>query len=243
MFDKKHLLMIAAIGGMVMPLTMMAQPGGPGKPNHNQPPFAQQPPKPGPQQPPKPVVQPPKPGPQQPPKPVVQPPKPGPQQPTKPVVQPPHVKPAPQIPKPGPQQPPMGEYRPGHKNHPLQAPRERDFYRDWKPLHHKAFSKLTEAPERLQVSMRVGQEVKIKLEEKIGDGLRWFARYNVHILDVDVEHGGGHWYKFSRTAFSEVEIEADHRGDTMVELVYARHEECNRGEPPQKVVQIFVHIE
>lgn len=225
MFDKKNLLMIVAIGGIVMPLTMTAQPGpgGHGKPPHQPP-----------------VVQPPKPGPQQPPKPG---PQPG-----------PHVKPAPQPTgpqvKPGPQQPPrfitpppVGEYRPGHKNHPLPPPRERDHYKDWKALRHKTFYRLAEAPERLQVSMRVGQEVKIKLEEQVGDGLRWFARYNEHILDVDVEHGGGHWYKFSRTAYSEVEIEADHRGDTLVELVYARHDEWDRGEPPRKVVQIFVHVE
>ncbi|MBR6058382.1 MAG: hypothetical protein IKP58_09475, partial [Victivallales bacterium] len=182
MFDKKNLLMIAAIGGIVMPLTMTAQsePGGHGKPPH-QPPVVQ-PPKPGPQQPPKP-------GPQQPPKPG---PQPGPH--VKPAPQPttPHVKPGPQPGpqvKPGPQQPPrfitpppVGEYRPGHKNHPLPPPRERDHYKDWKALRHKTFYKLAEAPERLQVSMRVGQEVKIKLEEQVGDGLRWFARYNEHIL-------------------------------------------------------------
>ena len=202
--------------------------------------------KPAPQPPPKPqpavVV---KPAPQQPPKPqppvVVKPA--APQPPPKP--QPPVVvKPAaplPAPPKPAPA--PAVVYRPGHKNHPLQPPKERDHYKDWAPLRHKAYYRSGEAPTMLQVSMRVGQEVEFKLEEKTGDGLKWFARHNPSIVDVDVDHERPHWYQFSRKAYSEVEIEARRPGNTMVELVYARPDEWDRGVDPQKVVQIFVHIE
>jgi len=154
------------------------------------------------------------------------------------------VKPAaplPAPPKPAPA--PVVVYRPGHKNHPLQPPKERDHYKDWAPLHHKKFYRSGEAPTMLQVSMRVGQEVEFKLEEKTGDGLKWFARCDPSIVDVDVEHERPRWYKFSRTAYSEVEIEARRPGNTIVELVYARPNEWDLGNDPQKVIQIFVHIE
>ena len=169
--------------------------------------------------------------------------KPAPQQPPKP--QPPVVvKPAaplPAPPKPAPA--PAVVYRPGHKNHPLQPPKERDHYKDWAPLRHKAYYRSGEAPTMLQVSMRVGQEVEFKLEEKTGDGLKWFARHNPSIVDVDVDHERPHWYQFSRKAYSEVEIEARRPGNTIVELVYARPNEWDLGNDPQKVIQIFVHIE
>ena len=270
---KKNLWILAAVGAMALPQIGMAQPGPqPGQPPQPKPavqpakpqpapavkPFQPAKPQPAKPQPAKPAMQPQKPQPapavkpqqhQPAPKPqppvVVKPqqPQPAPKPQPAPAVkpqppQPPHVT-KPEPPKP---QPPV-EYRPGHKNHPLQPPKERDHYKDWAPLHHKHFYGIAEAPERLQVSMRVGQEVELKLEERIGDGLKWFARHNPTIVDVDVEHERPRWYKFGSKAHSEVEIEARRPGNTMVELVYARPNEWDRGDAPQKVVQIFVHIE
>ena len=241
----------------------------PGKPQPGKP---QQPPvvvvKPAPQPKPqpnvvvvKPVPQPPKPqptvvvkpvAPQPPPKPqppvVVKPtapqppPKPQPAVVVKPVQTPPPKPQPPVVVKPEAPKPPV-EYRPGHKNHPLRDPREREHYKDWHVLRHKQYYKLTEAPEQLQVSMRVGQEIEFKLEERVGDGYKWFARFNPVIVDVDVDHERPHWYQFGRKTHSEVEIEGRRPGNTMVELVYARPDEWDRGVDPQKVVQIFVHIE
>ena len=253
----KKLWIWAVAGAMALPQIGVAQFGPkPGQPQ--QPGKPQQPPvvvvKPGQPQP-APAV---KPGqPQQPPKPVVQPPKtapqpqpPKPQQPTfvKPAAPQPPAKPQPPtVVKPAAPQPappkPVVEYRPGHKNHPLQPPKEREHYKDWAPLRHKKFFRSGEAPTMMQVSLRVGQEVEFKLEEKIGDGLKWFARCDASMVDVDVDHERPHWYKFNRTAYSEVEIEARRPGNTMVELVYARPNEWDRGDDPQKVIQIFVHIE
>ena len=265
----KKLWILAVTGAMALPQIgtaqfgpKPAQPQQPGKPpvvvvkpGQPQPAPAV---KPAPKPQPAPVV---KPAPQPPPKPqpavVV---KPAPQQPPKP--QPPVVvKPAAPQPPPKPQPPvvvkpaaplpappkpapaPVVVYRPGHKNHPLQPPKERDHYKDWAPLHHKKYYRSGEAPTMLQVSMRVGQEVEFKLEEKTGDGLKWFARHNPSIVDVDVDHERPHWYQFSRKAYSEVEIEARRPGNTIVELVYARPNEWDLGNDPQKVIQIFVHIE
>lgn len=234
---KKNLLVLTVAGGMVLPQIGMAQMH---KPGQQQPPHAvqPQPPKPGqpaPNKPGQPQVkpaQPSKPAPQQP-KNVFQTPKPAPQPP----------KLVPQQPKPAPVVAPTGEYRPGHNDHPLRPPKERDHYKDWKPLHHKQFYKLAVAPEMVQVSMRVGQEVEFKLEEKSGDGLKWFARYDNLMLDIDIDHENNRWYNFGRTAYSEVEIEARRPGNTLVELVYARPGEWVRGGSPQKVLQIFVHVE
>ena len=243
--------------GKPQPPVVVVKPGQP-QPAKPQPAPAV---KPAPKPQPAPVV---KPAPQPPPKPQpavvvkpVTPPPPAKPQPAvvvKPVTPPPPAKPQPAVvvkpaaplpapPKPAPAPVPVVVYRPGHKNHPLQPPKERDHYKDWKPLHHKKFYAIAEAPEFLQVSMRVGQEVEIKLEEKIGDGLKWFARCDASMVDIDIDHERPRWYSFSRTAYSEVEIEARRPGNTMVELVYARPGEWDLGNPPQKVLQIFVHIE
>ena len=255
---KKNLWIWAVAGAMALPQIGFAQfgpkPGQPqpGKPHPGKP---QQAPvvvvKPAPQPKPqpnvvvvKPVPQPPKPQPTVVVKPVAPqpPPKPQPAVVVKPVqTQPPKPQPAVVV-KPEPPKPPV-EYRPGHKNHPLRDPREREHYKDWHVLRHKQYYKLTEAPEQLQVSMRVGQEIEFKLEERVGDGYKWFARFNPVIVDVDVDHERPHWYQFGRKTHSEVEIEGRRPGNTMVELVYARPDEWDRGVDPQKVVQIFVHIE
>ena len=260
---KKNLWIWAVAGAMALPQIGFAQFGPrpdqqqPGKPQpaKPQPPVVvvkpvQQPPKPQPPKPQPPVVV----------KPVQQPaPKPQPPVVVKPAAPQPAPKPqppvvvkpaAPQPPKPQPPvvvkpaapQPPV-QYRPGHKNHPLQPPKERDHYKDWAPVRHKQFYRIGEAPERLQVSMRVGQEIELKLEERTGDGLKWFSRHDPTIVDVDVDHKRPRWYKFGSKIHSEVEIEARRPGNTMVELVYARPDEWDRGVDPQKVVQIFVHIE
>ena len=254
---KKKLWIWAVAGAMALPQIGFAQFGPkPGQPQPGKPQLGK------PQQPPVVVVKPvPQPKPQ--PnvvvvKPVPQPAKPQPNvvvvkpvpQPAKPqspvVVKPVHTPPPkpqpPVVVKPEPPKPPV-EYRPGHKNHPLRDPREREYYKDWHVLRHKQYYKLTEAPEQLQVSMRVGQEIEFKLEERVGDGYKWFARHNPAIVDVDVEHERPHWYQFGRKTHSEVEIEGRRPGNTMVELVYARPDEWDRGVDPQKVVQIFVHIE
>ena len=259
---KKKLWIWVVAGAMALPQVGMAQfgpkPGQPQPPAKPQPAPAVKPAQPAKPQPlpvvklnpiqpapkpqPAPAVKPAAPQPPAKPQPVVvvKPAAPQPAKPQPPVV----VKPA--APQPAPPKPapaPVVEYRPGHKNHPLRPPKERDHYKDWAPLHHKKFYRSGEAPTMLQVSMRVGQEVEFKLEEKTGDGLKWFARCDPSIVDVDVEHERPRWYSFSRTAYSEVEIEARRPGNTMVELVYARPNEWDLGNDPLKVIQIFVHIE
>ena len=255
---KKNLWIWAVAGAMALPQIGFAQfgpkPGQP-QPGKHQPGKPQQPPvvvvKPVPQPKPqpnvvvvKPVPQPPKPQPPVVVKPTAPqpPPKPQPAVVVKPVQTPPPKPQPPVVVKPEPPKPPV-EYRPGHKNHPLRDPREREHYKDWHVLRHKQYYKLMEAPEQLQVSMRVGQEIEFKLEERVGDGYKWFARFNPAVVDVDVDHERPHWYQFGRKTHSEVEIEGRRPGNTMVELVYARPDEWDRGVDPQKVVQIFVHIE
>ena len=256
---KKNLWILTVAGAIALPQIGTAQFGPkPGQPQ--QPGKPQQPPvvvvKPGQPQPAKPQPAPAvKPAPKPQPAVVVKPT--APQPPAKPqppvVVKPtapqPPAKPQPPVvvkpvaPQPAPPKPqPPVEYKPGHKNHPLRPPKERDHYKDWKPLHHKTFFRSGEAPTMMQVSMRVGQEVEFKLEEKIGDGLKWFARCDASMVDVDVDHERTRWW-FGRTSYSEVEIEARRPGNTIVELVYARPGEWDQGHDPQKVIQIFVHIE
>ena len=175
----KKFWILTVAGAMTLPQIGTAQ-FGPKPPQPQQPGKPQQPPvvvvKPGQPQPAKPQPAPAvKPAPKPQPAPVV---KPAPQPPAKPqpavVVKPvapqPPAKPQPPVvvkpvapqpapPKPAPAPAPVVEYKPGHKNHPLRPPKERDHYKDWKPVHHKKFYRSGEAPTMMQVSMRVCQEV------------------------------------------------------------------------------------
>lgn len=96
--------------------------------------------------------------------------------------------------------------------------------------------------------MRDDSDVEFRLEENTSTGYSWFARYDPRFCKVDIEHKitkkvfwGGHVSGVPGVA--EIEIEAEAPGDTMVELIYARRHEWERGEEPEKVIQIFIHID
>ena len=207
---------------------IMAQPKQPPKGGHEneQRPGAFQPPKPANQ---------PKPAPQ----PTVQP-KPAPKPEPKPAPRP-EPKPAP---KPAPQLPPPGGNIFGHHNSPLEKPRERHHYSDWHKVQRNYFYGLGTVNETMQIHLRGREEIEFKIEEQRHDDYRWFARYDSNLIKVDVDHKKDKGFFFGRTpAHAEIEIEGKFPCDTIVELVYARKHAWEKGEPPKKVIRIFVHVD
>ena len=185
-------------------------------------------------------AQPPKPQP-----PLAQP-KPAPK-PEPPKVQP---KPAPQPPpKHEPPKPDFGNHRddhgPGHRNHPLEKPRERHYYKDWHHVERRHLYHYGVVPETLQVHLRPREEFEFQLEEDRKDGYKWFARYDSDLIKIDIDHEKGKKLLFfGRTPdYAEIEIEGKYSCDTIVELVYAKKDEWDFGAPPRKVIRLFVHID
>ncbi len=199
--------------------------------------------KPGPQV--KPSAPQPKPGPQA--KPAPQP---------KPVVTPPRPQPAPQVKPPAPPPPkpvvkPVPDYRPGHKKYALRKPPfAADHYRGWTSVlkHHRYL--LTETFTQSRVLLPIGHDIEFELEEDSARGYRWFARFDPQMVDVDIDHhrpSRRHFWSLSRPAgvpgYAEIEIEARHYlGGTIVELVYARPDEWERGIDPIRVIEVYVEI-
>ncbi|MBQ9430582.1 MAG: hypothetical protein IJU44_03420 [Kiritimatiellae bacterium] len=207
-------------------------------------------PKPGPQAKPAPQT---KPTPQAKPTPQVKPPTPQP----KPGVTPQRPQPAPQVKPPTPQPPakpvvkPAPDYRPGHKKYALRKPPfAADHYRGWTSVlkHHRYL--LTETFTQSRVLLPIGHDIEFELEEDSARGYRWFARFDPQMVDVDIDHhrpDRRHFWSLSRPSgvpgYAEIEIEAGHYlGGTIVELVYARPDEWERGIDPIRVIEVYVEI-
>ena len=217
-----------------------------------QPAAGQHRPQPAPQAKPQPKPQPPKPAPQVKPQPRPLPPKPAPQ--VKPQPKPLPPKPAPQVkpqPKPLPPKPPAPEYRPGHKKYALRKPQYvPDHYRGWLSIQRRHRYPLTETFSQSRVLLPVGSDIEFELEEDSANGYRWFARFDPQLVDVDIDHhrpDRRHFWSIGRPVgvpgYAEIEIEARHYlGGTMVELVYARPDEWERGIAPRRVIEVYVEI-
>ena len=168
--------------------------------------------------------------------------------------EPKHVAPAP---KPEPKHvpaPPVGhhpdfpdrkDYKPGHHNHPLPPPFDRHYYQSWEPLRWKHTYSYDHVPLTMQYNLPLGKKMIFFLEENTTTGYAWFARYDERILDIDIEHQGSmSFFGFAgRPGRAEIKIRGRNEGYTVVELIYARSWEWRKGEPPAKVIQIFINCE
>ena len=215
---------------------------------------------------PQPKPEPPKPQPQpskvqpkpEPPKPPPQPPKVQPKpEPPKPQPQPPKVQPKPEPPKPQPPKPEPPKPQPpkpqppkpegnffGHHDHPLEKPHDRNHYNDWHRVQRNQFYRYGIVNETMQIHLHGREEFEFKIEEERRDDYRWFARYDSTLIKVDVDHKKGRGFFFGRTPdYAEIEIEGKFPCDTIVELVYARKHAWEKGEPPKKVIRVFVHVD
>ena len=209
-----------------------------------------QPPKPQPR-PEQPKPQPkPEPKPQPKPEPKFQQPEPKPQPKPEPKFQPKPEPPKPQPPKPEPKfQPKPEPPKPngnvfGHHGHPLEKPNDRHHYNDWHRVQRNQFYGYGTVNETMQIHLRGREEFEFKIEEDRHDDYKWFARYDSTLIKVDVNHKKGRGFFFGRTPdYAEIEIEGKFPCDTIVELVYARKHAWEKGEPPKKVIRLFVHVD
>lgn len=101
-------------------------------------------------------------------------------------------------------------------------------------------------PTQLQVNIEEDDDIEFELEENTTTGYTWFARYDPRYVDVDIDHKRPKRYFWpiytGLPGRAEIEIEGRHPGDTMVELIYARRWEWEKGIAPANVIQLFVHI-
>ena len=158
---------------------------------------------------------------------------------------PPHHGPAPvPHPAPPPHHGPAADYRPGHHGPFHSHPHERDFYRTWRILRSREFFKFDVLPSTLQIAMRNFTATDFDLEENTSTGYTWFARYDSTYCDVSIVHHAASGFGFvGRPGRANIKLSAKYPGDTLVEFIYARRWEWEQGVAPNKVIQLYVHID
>ena len=121
-------------------------------------------------------------------------------------------------------------------------PHDRDFYRTWRFLQLHDFFRFDVLPSTLQIAMRNFTATDFDLEENTTTGYTWFARYDSSYCDVSIVHHGASGFGFvGRPGRANIKISAKYPGDTLVEFIYARRWEWERGVAPDKVIQLYVH--
>lgn len=165
---------------------------------------------------------------------------------------PPAPRPTPPPPPPKPVPPPPAPvviipgYRPGHHGHALQHVAARTAYAAWPLLIQGSLYSATSIPEVLQYNMRNGISATFSLEENTTTGYTWFARYHSNDCYVTVDHRGpavAGPVLTGAPGSAFISVRPLHPGDTIIELIYARRWEWEKGEEPAKVLQLFVHVD
>ena len=163
----------------------------------------------------------------------------------RPFVPAPHPAPIP-APRPAPMphhRGPAPDYRPGHHGLFHSHPHEREFYRTWRFLRSHDFFRFDVLPSTLQIAMRNFTATDFDLEENTTTGYTWFARYDSTYCDVSIVHHGANGLLPGAPGKANIRISAKYPGDTLVEFIYARQWEWERGVAPAKVIQLYVHID
>ncbi len=159
---------------------------------------------------------------------------------------PPAPRPAPHhAPRPVPPPPHRGPapgYRPGHHGLFHSHPHDRAFYSTWRFLRHHDFFRFDVLPSTLQIAMRNFTATDFDLEENTTTGYTWFARFDSTYCDVSIVHHGSVGLP-GAPGKANIRISAKNPGDTLVEFIYARRWEWEQGIAPNKVIQLYVHIE
>ena len=137
---------------------------------------------------------------------------------------------------------PPADYRPGHHGIFHSRPHDRDFYRTWRFLRHHDFFRFDVLPSNLQIVMRNFTATDFDLEERSSTGYTWFARYDATFCDVSIVHQNASGF-VGGPGRANIRLSAKYPGDTLVELIYARRWEWDRGALPEKVIQLYVHID
>ena len=91
--------------------------------------------------------------------------------------------------------------------------------------------------------MEPGQTISFYVEENTTTGFAWFARYDIRMLEIEIEHKSpsSNFFGFVGTpGRAKVKIRSLCEGYTVFELIYARTWEWSQDIAPAKVVQILI---
>ncbi|MBO4345992.1 MAG: protease inhibitor I42 family protein, partial [Victivallales bacterium] len=148
------------------------------------------------------------------------------------------------VPAPVPHHGPAPDYRPGHHGLFHSRPFERDYYRSWRFLRSHDFFRFDVLPSTLQIAMRNFTATEFDLEENSTTGYSWFARYDSTYCNVAITHYAPAGFGIvGNPGKANIRITAKYPGDTLVEFIYARRWEWEQGAAPDKVIQLFVHVD
>ncbi len=133
------------------------------------------------------------------------------------------------------------DYRPGYFGFALPRPWPREYYRTWKYVEKKVY-RYNAVSDMMQYHLDPGDKLEFSLEENPSTGYLWFARYDKDDVNVSIDHESTRkMRKAGVPGIAEIEIKSRRRGDTVVELIYARKWEWDQGVPPAKVIQLFIY--
>ncbi|MBP5322003.1 MAG: hypothetical protein J6334_13585, partial [Kiritimatiellae bacterium] len=168
-----------------------------------------------------------------------------------PMAKPPAPKPQPPKPAPGPGHHHAVDrtpnYRPGHFGHQLARPHsDRNFYRNWvavRPGYRYTMSTVNQQMSAL-LYLNGQRNLAFQFEESAGTGYEWFVRCDPTYCAVSVTHQQTRSFfgLVGGPQYADINIQAIYPGDTVVELIYARRWEWERGVAPLKVVQVYLQI-
>jgi len=133
-------------------------------------------------------------------------------------------------------------------NIPLEDPRERAFYHSWGVLSIDGFYRFDALGENYRIDVHKGRTISFRLEENASTGFTWFARVSGSKVGVSIDHqqvvptyNGAPMVGVPGCA--EVFIKGRHHGDALVELIYARPWEWERGAVPARVIRLYVDVD
>ncbi|MBO7654710.1 MAG: hypothetical protein J6U40_07285, partial [Kiritimatiellae bacterium] len=138
-------------------------------------------------------------------------------------------------------------YRPGHYNHPLAWPfADRNHYKGWvaiRPGYRYQMGTLVDQMSAL-LYLNGQRNIAFQFEESLGTGYEWFVRCDPAYCAVSVTHQQTRSFfgLVGGPTYADINIQGIYPGDTVVELIYARRWEWERGVAPLKVVQVYLQI-
>ena len=120
------------------------------------------------------------------------------------------------------------------------------YYDSWIVMHGNSYYPTDKIPEQVRIQMNNGNKIEFSLEENGTTSYQWFASYNAFFCRIVIEHqqkkNGFFMRLFGSSGTAVIQIEAINTGETMVELLYARPWELERGFAPAKRIQVFLEI-
>ena len=123
----------------------------------------------------------------------------------------------------------------------------RYYYDSWILVQENSSYTRVQLPEQMRIQVACGNLLEFELEENPDTAFQWMASYDAYYSRIDIIHPPKEDKSFMQRLFSNagkasIQIEALNPGTTMVELIYIRPWEFERGDNPAKRIQLYLDI-